>query len=101
MCEILEADLAFAETLARAGTTSAGAHMTHDGAEAGEAAAAAAECGRLAGRARSHAQRDSSERPGSPPRGEEIRRSICWKLAMGSRRRGGGGGAGCLEIRSE
>lgn len=42
ICEILEADLASAETLAHTGTTSAGAHVTHDVAEAGDAATAAA-----------------------------------------------------------
>lgn len=47
----------------------------------------------LAGRARSHAWWDSSERPGCPPRWEEIQRSICWNLAVGSRRREGGGAA--------
>lgn len=40
--------------------------MTHDETEAEEAATAAAEHGCLAGRARSHARRDSSERPGLP-----------------------------------
>lgn len=53
--------------------------MTHDVAEAGEA-----KHGRLADHARSHARRDSSERPGSPPLWEEIQRCICWKLAVES-----------------
>lgn len=76
--------------------------MTHDVAEAGEAATAAAEPGRLAGHARSHARRDSSERPGSPPHWEEIQHSICWKLAVGSRHRvgGGRGGGGARPVRA-